>query len=186
MPDNDFGYTLWGRDWVRLAEPLRQTRPDPLLPRARSIARHQSIQTTIEGRVVRATLHRGSEASALHLEVVPLPRAAVTAINAVIPDTTVLTDDMHRAATAAGLTVAPVLAGTDCSCKARSARCLHILVLYYDIARRVDENPRLALELQGYFQATPEQNTPDPVEAPRWTPINTLDPTTYFTTPAVR
>jgi len=32
MADNEFGYTAWGMDWVRLAEPLRQTRPDPLLP----------------------------------------------------------------------------------------------------------------------------------------------------------
>ncbi|MEU0873754.1 SWIM zinc finger family protein [Nocardia brasiliensis] len=185
MADNEFGYTLWGMDWVRLAEPLRQTRPDPLLPRARSIARNHGIQATVEGRVVRATLHRGSEASVLHLEVAPLPRTAVTAINAVIPDTTVLTDDMHRAAKAAGIAVAPVLAGTDCSCKARSARCLHILALYYDMARRVDENPRLALELQGYFQAAPEQDTPAAVEAPRWAPINTLDPADYFSAPAV-
>ncbi|MFI6173630.1 hypothetical protein ACIBCN_43100 [Nocardia sp. NPDC051052] len=179
MADNEFGYTTWGMDWVRLAEPIRQTRPEPLLPRARSIARNYGVQATTDGRIVRATIHRGSEASVIHLEVTPLPRATITAIGAIIPDTTVLTDDMHRAVLAAGLTVAPVLAGTDCSCKARTARCLHILATFYDMARRVDENPRLALEVQGYFQAA-EDDSPTPVEAPRWVPINTFAPATYF------
>ncbi|WP_194835851.1 SWIM zinc finger family protein [Nocardia sp. XZ_19_369] len=179
MPDNEFGYTKWGMDWVRLAEPIRQTRPEPLLPRARSVARNHGVQATIEGRVVRATIHRGGEASVIHLEVAPLTRAAITAIGEVLPDTTVLTDEMHRAVVDAGCTVAPVLAGTDCSCKARSARCLHVLAAFYDMARRVDENPRLALEIQGYFQAA-QDDSPAPVEVPRWVPINTFDPANYF------
>ncbi|MFI6998140.1 hypothetical protein [Nocardia sp. NPDC050175] len=179
MADNEFGYTKWGRDWVRLAEPLSQTRPEPLLPRARSIARNHGVKATIEGRVVRATIHRGSEASVIHLEVTPMPRAAITAIGEILPDTTVLTDDMHRAVVAAELSIAPVLAGTDCSCKARTARCLHVLAAFYDMASRVDENPRLALEVQGYFQAA-QDDSPAPVEVPRWVPINTFAPATYF------
>lgn len=182
MPDNEFGYTRWGKDWVRLAEPLRQTRPEPLLPRARSIARNHGVQATIDGRIVRATIHRGSEASVIHLEVAPLPRAAITAIGEVIPDTSVLTDDMHAAVLAAGLTIAPVLAGTDCSCKARTARCLHVLATFYDMAARMDENPRLALEIQGFFQAA-QDDSPAPVEEPRWVPINTFDPGSYFGEP---
>ncbi|WP_433203808.1 hypothetical protein ACQP1G_14780 [Nocardia sp. CA-107356] len=182
MADNEFGYTPWGMDWVRLAEPLRQTRPDPLLPRARSIARNNGVQTTIEGRVIRAAIHRGGQASVTHLEVAPLPRRAITAIAEIIPDTTVLTDDMHRALVTAGASPAPVLAGTDCSCSARTARCVHVLAVYYDLARRVDEDPRLALALQGYFQAAPEDPVA-PVESPRWTPLNTLDPADYFETP---
>ncbi|WP_237748153.1 hypothetical protein [Nocardia brasiliensis] len=47
----------------------------------------------------------------------------------------------------------------------------------------MDENPRLALELQGYFQTAHEDDTPAPVEAPRWVPINTLDPADYFVAP---
>ncbi|MFI6771690.1 hypothetical protein [Nocardia sp. NPDC050412] len=179
MADNEFGYTAWGMDWVRLAEPLRQTRPDSLLPRARSIARNHGVQASIEGRIVRAAIHRGGQASVTHLEVAPLPRSAITAIAEIIPDTTVLTDEMHRALVNAGTTPAPNPAGTDCSCSARTARCVHVLAVYYDIARRVDENPRLALEIQGYFQAAPEDSAP-PVESPRWTPINALDPAEYF------
>lgn len=181
MADNEFGYTAWGMDWVRLAEPLRQTRPDPLLPRARSIARNNGVQATVEGRVVRATIHRGGQASLTHLEVAPLTRATITAITAIVPDPSVLTDDTHRAIAATGIPLAPVLAGTDCSCTARSARCVHVLAVYYEMARKVDENPRLALEIQGYFAAAPQD--PD-VSAPpaRWTPISALDPSRFFTT----
>ncbi|WP_406231259.1 SWIM zinc finger family protein [Nocardia sp. NBC_01009] len=179
MADNEFGYTAWGMDWVRLAEPIRQTRPEPLLPRARSIARNNGVQATIEGHVVRGAIHRGGQASVTHVEVTPLPRAAVTAIAEIITDPTVLTDDMHRALVTASVATAPVLAGTDCSCSARSARCVHVLAVFYEIVRRVDENPRLALELQGYFRPA-QDAAATTVEAPRWVPINTLDPVDYF------
>jgi uncharacterized Zn finger protein len=178
MADNEFGYTAWGMDWVRLAEPLRQTRPETLLPRARGIARNNGVQTTIEGHLVRAAIHRGGQASVTHIEVAPLPRPAITAIAEIIPDTTVLTDDMRRALASADRSPAPVIASTDCSCSARTPRCLHVLAVYYDMARRVDENPRLALEIQGYFQAASE-DSPVP-ESPRWVPINALDPVGYF------
>ncbi|MBF6296795.1 hypothetical protein IU459_04455 [Nocardia amamiensis] len=181
MADNEFGYTAWGMDWVRLAEPLRQTRPDPLLPRARSIARNSGVQVTVEGRVVRATIHRGGQASLTHLEVAPLTRATITAIAAIVPDPSVLTDDMHRAIAAAGIPLAPVLAGTDCSCTARSVRCVHVLAVYYEMARKVDENPRLALEIQGYFAASP-QDSDESAPPARWTPISALDPSRFFTT----
>ncbi|WP_109527627.1 MULTISPECIES: hypothetical protein [Nocardia] len=180
MADNEFGYTPWGMDWVRLAEPLRQTRPDPLLPRARSIARNGGVATTVQGRVIRAAIHRGGQASVTHLEVAPLSRASITAITAVIPDPTVLTDDMHRALVAAGIPPVPVLAATDCSCSARTARCVHVLSTIYDTARRVDENPRLALEIQGYFGVSDAARDSVEVEAPRWTPIDALDPADYF------
>nr|WP_280303762.1 hypothetical protein [Nocardia neocaledoniensis] len=178
MPDNEFGYTPWGKDWVRLAEPLHQTRPEPLLPRARSIARNDGVRTEIEARTVRAHLHRGGQASVAHVEVAPLSRAAVTAIAAVIPDPSVLTDEMHRALVDAGHPPAPTLVSTDCSCSARTARCVHVLAVLYTIARQVDENPRLALELQGFFDATAEDGAP--AQVPRWTGINGLDPSQFF------
>ncbi|MFE7721578.1 hypothetical protein ACFU44_21325 [Nocardia rhizosphaerihabitans] len=178
MADNEFGYTAWGRDWVRLAEPLRQTRPEPLLPRARSIARNDGVRIEIEARTVRAHLHRGGQASIAHVEVAPLARAAVTAIAQAIPDPTVLTDEMHRALLDAGTSPAPTVVSIDCSCSARTARCVHVLAVLYTIARRVDENPRLALELQGYFDATDDAEAP--VQEPRWTSINALDPTQFF------
>ncbi|MEU7629282.1 hypothetical protein AB0C34_04735 [Nocardia sp. NPDC049220] len=179
--DNEFGYTAWGMDWVRLAEPLRQTRPDPLLPRARSITRNHGVHATIEDGVVRATIHRGGQASLTHLEVAPLSRTAINAIAEIVVDASVLTDDLHRAVVAAGTAPAPILAGTDCSCSARSARCLHVLAVYYEMARRVDENPRITLEIQGYFRAVRRDSTL-PALPTRWTPISALDPADYFGT----
>lgn len=179
MANNEFGYTPWGMDWVRLAEPLHRTRPEPLLPRARSIARNHGVGAEIEGRIVRAHIHRGGQASLTHLEIEPMPRATVTAIAEIVPDPSHLTDDTHRALLDAGVALAPALAGTDCSCSARTTHCLHVFAVLYALARRVDENPRLALELRGYFDtAHAEANADTP--PPRWIPLHAIDPSGYF------
>ncbi|WP_040797249.1 SWIM zinc finger-containing protein [Nocardia higoensis] len=179
MADNEFGYTAWGMDWVRLAEPLHRSRPEPLLPRARSIARNHGVGLEIEGRIVRAHIHRGGQASVAHLEVEPMPRTAVATIAGIVADPAHLTDDVHRALLDAGVTPAPVLTSIDCSCSARTAHCLHVFAALYALARRVDENPRLALELRGYFDAVhTEGNTDAP--PPRWIPLHAIDPSGYF------
>ncbi|MBF6453976.1 hypothetical protein [Nocardia cyriacigeorgica] len=185
MGDNEFGYTRWGMDWVRLAEPLRQTRPDPLLPRARSIARNHGVQATVTGRIVSAHIHRGGQASVAHLEVAPMPRPAIDAIATIIgPDPVTLTDEMHRGLIDAGTTPAPTLVAVDCSCSARTDRCVHVLAVLYDMARRIDETPRLALEIQGYFTAADAPPGAEAtVEPARWIPLNTLDPVGWFAVP---
>ncbi|MFJ1456619.1 hypothetical protein [Nocardia sp. N2S4-5] len=180
MPDNDFGYTAWGRDWVRLAEPLSVTRPEPLLPRARRIARNDDgVELEIGGRTVRAAIHRGAQASVTHVELAPLPAARIAAITAHLPPGTAeLSDDVHETLRAAGISVAPRLLNSDCSCSARKSRCLHLLATCYALARRVDENPWLALDLQGYRDtAAPGDSDTAP---PRWTPLETIDPATFF------
>ncbi|MGW0006425.1 hypothetical protein ACWDT6_21610 [Nocardia grenadensis] len=184
MADNEFGYTRWGMDWVRLAEPLRQTRPDPLLPRARSIARNDGVRPELDGRIVRAHIHRGGQASVVHIELAPLARTALTALSAIVgAERTALTDEMHTAALAAGVPVAPEPTAIDCSCSARTARCLHVLATFYTLARRVDEDPRLSLDLQGYGHpehgAAPDESGAEP-DMPRWVPLNTLDPAMFF------
>ncbi|GGK41158.1 hypothetical protein [Nocardia camponoti] len=176
---NDFGYTRWGRDWVRLAEPLNQTRPDPLLPRARRVAASDGLTLEVEGRVVRAHLHRGGEASVTHVEFAPLAREVVAAVATIIPGAaTAVTDADHTALVAAGHSPAPTLANSDCSCSARTPRCLHVLATLYAVAQVVDNEPSKALSLQGYFEATPTANVA--AAEPRWTAINTLDPAAFF------
>ncbi|CCF64430.1 SWIM zinc finger family protein [Nocardia cyriacigeorgica] len=186
MADNEFGYTRWGMDWVRLAEPLRQTRPDPLLPRARSLARNHGVQATVTGRIIRAHIHRGGQASVTHVEVAPMPRPTIDAIAAIVgTDPVTLTDEMHRAVVAADITPAPPLVAVDCSCSARSDRCVHVLAVLYDMARRVDESPRLALDIQGYFTgADVPAGAQTAAEPARWIPINTLDPVGWFAVPS--
>ncbi|QKT09835.1 SWIM zinc finger family protein [Rhodococcus sp. W8901] len=180
MVDNEFGYTAWGMDWVRLAQPLRQSGPARLLlPRARSLARNNLVKATVEGRIVRASIHRGGQASVTQLEVAPLTRASITGIAAIVPDTAVLTDDIHQDIVTAGIALAPVLADTDCSCSARSAPCLHLLAVLYEIAHRVDENPQLALDIQGYTTAMLHDSAV-PASTARWTPVSALDPAAFF------
>ncbi|GAD84472.1 hypothetical protein [Nocardia asteroides] len=53
-----------------------------------------------------------------------------------------------------------------------------MLAVLYTIARQVDENPRLALELQGYFDAG--EDAAAPAQEPRWTSLHTLDPAAFF------
>ncbi|WP_306363657.1 hypothetical protein [Nocardia sp. CC227C] len=180
MPDNEFGFTTWGMDWVRLAEPLSVTRPEPLLPRARSIARHGGVRTEIEHTVVRATIHRGSEASVTYLEFAPLTGAATRTIAELVPAGALTpTDEMHAAIRATGITLAPTLTSADCSCRARTTRCVHMLATCYTLARMVDENPWLALDLQGYRTGGATEEGPEPAPA-RWTPIDSLDPARFF------
>jgi len=90
----------------------------------------------------------------------------------------VATYDAARALIDAGHSPAPTLVSTDCSCSARTERCVHVLAVLYTIARQVDENPRLALELQGFFDATTEDGVS--TQVPRWTSINSLDPSQFF------
>lgn len=185
MPDNDFGYTVWGKDWVRLAEPLSISKPEPLLPRARSIARHGGVRTEIENTMVKAVIHRGAEASVTYLEFAPFTSAEIRTITDLVPaDALSLADDLHGAILAAGITLAPTLVSADCSCRARTQRCVHMLATCYTLALQVDENPWLALDLRGYRTGGSAE---DPVEVPpaRWTPIDTLDPATYFDIPAI-
>ncbi|MFI1916832.1 hypothetical protein [Nocardia sp. NPDC020380] len=184
MPDNDFGYTAWGKNWVRLAEPLSMSKPEPMLPRARSIARTGGVQLEIEGVTVRAAIHRGASASVTYLEFAPLSRAAIDTIGALVPgDAIGLGDELHAAIVDAGVSLAPRLVSADCSCPARNQRCLHMLVTCYALARKVDETPWLALDLQGYRSidraasaGEAEAGSPET----RWTPLDTLDPASFF------
>lgn len=184
MPDDDFGYTRWGKDWVRLAEPLTLTKPEPLLPRARSIARNGGVQLTIEGTMVQAAIHRGSEASMTYLELAPLSGQEAQILTEIIPaDALTLSDAQRTAISERGISLAPRLTRVDCSCRARVERCVHFLATCYALAQKIDETPWLALDLQGFRTATTNPDTAAESRPARWTPINSLDPATYFTAP---
>ncbi len=176
---NEFGYTAWGADWLRLAEPTTVTRPDPLLPRARSIARNIDADVVIEGRIARATIARGGAASVAHVEFEPMNRDTAGAVTE-FADLRSLTDDAHARLVAAGRSPAPALANADCSCRARTVRCLHVLTLLYLLVRRVDDDPTLALTLQGYTEAAPTDRPPASVAAPRWIPLSAIDPARFY------
>jgi hypothetical protein len=186
MPDSDFGYTAWGKDWVRLAEPLRQTRPDPQLPRARRLARDGKVQITIDGRNVRAVVHHGRNAPMTNIEVAPMSREATTGISRHLSGARpILTDDLYRELCEAGHRPVPTLVTIDCTCQADTPRCVHVLAVYYEMARRIDDDPRIALEIQNFFRtsspSTKASTASTPAPPQRWLALNTLNPADYFT-----
>ncbi|MFH5230834.1 hypothetical protein [Antrihabitans spumae] len=180
LATNEFGYTPWGMDWVRLAEPLAQKRPDPLLPRARSIARNNGVTAEFEGRIAHARIHRGNDASVVHVEVAPMSWERITALGSGLAGA--LTNEVYAAITAAGESVAPTIVSTDCSCSARTARCVHVLALFYETARRVDDDPRITLQLQDFYRATADNAAvEDAAQPPRWTLLSGIDAGDFFT-----
>ncbi|MDI2129038.1 SWIM zinc finger family protein [Yinghuangia seranimata] len=182
MPDNDFGYTAWGKAWVRLAEPLSQTRPDPHLPRARRLARDGHVQVAVEGTTVRAAIQHGRNRLTADIEVAPMPKEELAEISRRLSGgQPALTDELYRAIVAAGHPPAPKLARVECSCPTSAPRCVHVLAVYYEMARRIDDDPRIALSVRGFFRAP--QGTTDvstPVAPQRWIALSALDPADYF------
>ncbi|OZC87189.1 hypothetical protein CH254_16065 [Rhodococcus sp. 06-412-2C] len=178
MADDDFGYTAWGRDWVRLAQPLRVTRPDPRLPRARALAKGAKVEVTISAGRVRGTVEHGRTTPEVFIEVAPMPSPALDIIAAQLRGTrTILTDDMYDACTERGHPPAPTLTRVACTCSDSTGRCVHVLAVFYDMARRIDDDPRLALDV-----LAPSDGTHESAAVPqRWTALEALDPADYFT-----
>ncbi|MFF9506339.1 hypothetical protein ACF1BU_02890 [Streptomyces sp. NPDC014724] len=184
MPDNDFGCTVWGKDWVRLAEPLSQTRPDPQLPRARRLARDGRVQVTLDGRTVHAVIQHGRTTSVANLEVAPMSQETVAGISQRLSGAQpALTEELYRAIVEAGHRPAPKLVGVDCSCSADTPRCVHVLAVHYEMARYIDDDPRVALDVQGFFRASSDTaRAPTAVTASqRWIALNALNAADYFT-----
>ncbi|MGX9888505.1 hypothetical protein [Streptomyces sp. NPDC002276] len=182
MPNSDFGYTAWGKDWVRLAEPLRQTRPDPQLPRARGLARDGKVEITVEGRTVRAVVHHGRTVFAASIELAPMPRETTAGISRRLSGARpVLTDDLYRTLTDDGHRPAPHVTAIACACPADTPRCVHVLAVYYEMARRVDDDPRIALDVQDFFRAASQGADVTATATPRrWIALNALKPDDYF------
>lgn len=177
---DEFGYTRWGRDFLRIAEPTSARRPEPLLPRARSLARHGIGDVEVDGRLIRGTVVRGGEASVAYLEFAALDPVTARALAERVgttPGVAALTDEAHTLL--AGHP--PQLAVVDCSCRARTPRCVHVLAMLYETVRRIDEDPRLALILRGYGDALgADADAESDGEIPRWTPLSALDPHTFY------
>ncbi|WP_028923721.1 hypothetical protein [Pseudonocardia acaciae] len=176
--------TAWGHDWVRLAEPTRITRPDPSLPRARSLTRRDRVRDMELGAgTVRAVVHDRTERR-VHITVPTWDDAQLTAARAALAASAApvtgddLPDAVHAALRSAGLPLAPDPAtlGTGCDCarpRGRpDGRCVHLLASYFEVARRLDERPRLALLLRGLAEA--------PAAGTARIPLGLIDPGNFY------
>jgi len=149
-----------GMDWVRLAEPLRQN-PAPIPCSPRPQHRPQPRRTGHDrGSVVRGAVHRRGQASSRTLEVAAAAarghhrdRRDESPIRRFSPD-----GDAPRARHGAPAPHRRSRAPTARAFSPARRAASHVLAVFYEIARRVDEDPRVALELQGYFQAAQEDS----------------------------
>lgn len=148
----EFGFSRWGADVVRLAEPLSARVPNPLAPRARSLARNQGVELTVTGSAVAGLVSSGAQASIARLEFVAMSHDTAGALRELLGSATEPDDDVHQRAKIASGGVGPQIAAADCSCRARGDRCVHILATLYALAAAIDHRPALALELQGFDQ----------------------------------
>lgn len=180
----EFGFTAWGADIVRIAEPIEASTPNTSAPRARSIARNGGVTVNVDGRQVTAHVHRGGSASIAHLEIAAMDASVMAALREEIGTRTEPDDAVHAALRARGLRPQTTLEAADCSCSARARMCVHVLAALYAFAAVVDHSPATLIGMQS-GDATPDNAAPD-APAPRWTPVAALDVRDYFSVRAGR
>lgn len=177
----EFGFTAWGAEIVRLAEPLTTRAPNPLSPRGRSIARNGGVTLTVDGRQVKGLVQRGGEASVAHLEFAAMTTATAVALRDLLGSSAEPSDEVHRRVKASGSWSPMALEAADCSCRARGDRCLHILACLYALAAAVDRRPSLALELRDHRTPTDSWTDTDAVgPPPRWVSLTAFDVGDYY------
>lgn len=154
------------------------TRPDPMLPRARSLARSERVRDLeLTPGEVTASVHDRGE----HRVRITTPRwddaglATARRLLAGRGDSADLPDSTHAALRNAGLAPAPAAATltTTCSCTGRRKPCLHLVATYFELARRLDERPHLVLALRGLTDAAAARDTAR-------IPLCLLDPATFY------
>lgn len=176
----EFGATAWGRDWVRIAQPTGATRPNPALPRARTLARNDrvraahltpgSITATVDDRTdpdVTLAFPPWTEAQ----------RAVATDLLSGRRAGEDLPDELHRALTGAGAPPAPGADSVSGTCSCGKYPCAHFLAVLFEVARRLDERPASALALRGVTEL-------DTVHRATRIPIARIDPVTFYGTTA--
>ncbi|WP_433190524.1 SWIM zinc finger family protein [Actinoallomurus sp. CA-150999] len=151
----EFGATLWGRAWLRTVEPTTVSRPNPLLPKARSLARNAAVtlRTAEAGRLDAEVSARG----VVHRVAIEFPcwsdelSAEVTGLVAdAAPVPGDLPDGLEAALTRRGTDIAAPVGErvADCGCGAGDGPCAHVLAVLYALVQRIDETPALAVELR--------------------------------------
>ncbi|WP_094610317.1 hypothetical protein [Rhodococcus sp. WWJCD1] len=180
-----FGSTPWGKDWIRRVEPITVTRPNPMLPRARSLVRNDSVSLNHnnigEFRCVVSAGKRSETA------VLSLPRYSATERKSVLRilarhtrgGTTSgdLPDEVHAELVASKLSPVPDNTEASCTCSGRIDPCLHVTAATYAISLIVDQMPTSALAVRGVdlLAATTSKEVPR-----RWMPVDSLDSTAFF------
>jgi len=155
----EFGCTPWGRAWVRTVESTTAVGPNPMLPKARSLARNHAVTlSTGTGRLyadvsasdavqrVRIDLPRWPARTQAETERLIAKATADAPGLAVgdLPDTLEADLARHNISFAVGLDEQVAA----CDCRTRRRPCVHILATIYTLVQLIDERPALAIELR--------------------------------------
>lgn len=186
MGMNDFGWTAWGKDWVRLAETLRQIRPEPQLPRARRLVLCGRVRVTVSRLSILGSVGYGRGTAEVGIEVAPMSDSAKADIARLMAGHTVITEELYAAVAELGYSTSPKLTNVTCTCGTKDLRCVHILAVYYDISRQVDDDPSVSLIAQGCIGSDPISDQSrghahrQDVVPQRWIALARLDRKRYF------
>ena len=186
MTPPEFGATAWGRAWVRTIE-RTDGPPNPLLPKARSLARNHAVTLlTAPGRIEADVADRGgAHRVRINLSLWPeTTRAyasrraaeAATAHRGLAPGD--LPDALEAELSGRGIATAerPDADTSTCDCRSRRRPCVHVLATVYALAQLVDERPVLAVELRSVDGAPP-------APSPDWIPLTHLRAATFYGDP---
>jgi uncharacterized Zn finger protein len=177
----EFGATPWGRVWLRTVESTAMAAPNPLLPKARSLARNHAVAVTVETNrlVADVTVYRvqidlppwsdDKQGEAARLTVKALADNRGLAVGD-LPDTLEADFRHHGIGLAVGLDEQVAV----CDCRTRKRPCVHILATIYAFSLLVDERPALAIELRSSTVDIAMPGDPD------WIPLVDLDPGTFY------
>lgn len=158
-----------------MAEPTSLTRPDPALPKARSLVRRDHIHgmEMAPGEITAVVEHNGTHHVRVQLPVWS-EHQLEHARKMLTGGSDDLSDAVHTALVQDGQPPGPKQSSVTatCSCRTRKRPCAHILAAFFDIARHLDHRPRLALGLRGMSDA--HSTTTARI------PIGLLDPAHFY------
>lgn len=169
MTPPEFGATAWGRAWVRTVERMDGP-PNPLLPKARSLARNRAVALSVAPGRVDAEVVDGGRVCRVAWEVAPWPDAAARIAAAHDSPAGDLPDALAADLAARGFPVADRPDAATCGCRSRRRPCAHVLAAVYALAQLVDERPVLAIELRSVTVSS----------SPDWIPVADLDAATFY------
>ena len=182
----EFGATPWGRAWIRTIESTTAAGPNPLLPKARSLARNHAVTLTTEAGRVEAEVKVSGATQRVRIDLPTWPPrqredAERLIAKALADNRGLATGDLPDALEASlrehdiGIAVALDEQEAVCDCRTRKRPCVHILATIYALGQRVDERPVLAVEL---WSAGVEVVT-TPAD-PDWVVLGDIDPATFY------
>lgn len=185
-PAPEFGTTRWGKDWIRRVEPITITRPNPLLPKGRNLARKDAVTIDLTepgyiscGVSVNRTTERVSVTIPLYSQAEERAvRDLISADRLIVAGSGDLPNSLHIELGDRELEPLPRKVDAVCTCKARAVPCLHVIAATYAVSLLVDQTPTIALTLRGAdLQARPATSGS---AIRRWMPIQDVSPAAFF------